>query len=58
MLEACGYPNLTVKDALGLIAFVVFIAAVIGVAAGLTWIVVRFSPAPKKGPEPEQQTSA
>jgi hypothetical protein len=53
MLEACGYPNLTVKDALGLIAFIAFIAVVIGVAAGLTWIVVRFSPAPKKGPEPQ-----
>jgi len=55
MLEACGYPNLTVKDALGLFAFVVFIAAVIGVAAGLTWLVVRFTPSPKKAPDPDQQ---
>jgi hypothetical protein len=44
-----------VSDALGLVAFVVFIAAVIGVAAGLTWVVVRFSPAPK-APDPEQQS--
>jgi hypothetical protein len=35
------------KDALGLFAFVVFIAVIIGVAAGLTWVVVRFSPPPK-----------
>ncbi|HZC30514.1 MAG TPA: hypothetical protein VE261_03280 [Gaiellaceae bacterium] len=32
---------------LGLIAFVVFIAAVVAVAAGITWVVVRFSPAKK-----------
>ena len=55
MLEACGYPNLTVKDALGLIGFVIFIAAVVGAAAGMTWLVVRFSPPPKKAPDPEQQ---
>jgi hypothetical protein len=33
--------------ALGLVGFVVFIAAVIGVAAGITWVVVRLAP-PKK----------
>ena len=32
---------------LGLAAFVVFIAAVISVAAGITWVVVRVSPAKK-----------
>jgi hypothetical protein len=43
-----------VSNALGLLAFVVFIAAVIGVAAGLTWLVVRVSPPPKApGPEPK-----
>ncbi|MHB8649784.1 MAG: hypothetical protein ACYDBR_06350 [Gaiellaceae bacterium] len=36
--------------ALGLIVFVVFIAAIVGAAAGITWLVVRFSP--KKKPEP------
>ena len=35
------------STALGLVAFVVFIAAVIAVAAGLTWVVVRLSPAKK-----------
>jgi hypothetical protein len=33
--------------ALGLVGFVVFIASVIGVAAGITWLVVRLAP-PKK----------
>ena len=32
---------------LGLLAFVVFIAAVIAAAAGITWVVVRLSPAKK-----------
>jgi len=41
-----------VSDALGLVAFAVFIVGVIGVAAGLTWVVVRFSH-PPKAPEPE-----
>ncbi|HEY2374188.1 MAG TPA: hypothetical protein VGH82_16835 [Gaiellaceae bacterium] len=39
------------KDVLGLIAFVVYIAAVIGVAASVTWLVVRLSPAKKPKPE-------
>jgi uncharacterized BrkB/YihY/UPF0761 family membrane protein len=34
-------------NVLGLLLFVVFIAVIIGVAAGLTWVVVRLSP-PKK----------
>ena len=32
---------------LGLLAFVVFIAAVVAAAAGITWVVVRFSPSKK-----------
>jgi hypothetical protein len=39
------------KDILGLLAFVVYIAVVIGVAAGITWIVVRLSPS--KTPKPD-----
>lgn len=38
---------------LGLLAFVIFIAAVIAVAAGVTWIVVRLSPAKKPGAAPK-----
>jgi hypothetical protein len=34
-------------DALGLIGMLVFCAAVIALAAGITWVVVRFSPAKK-----------
>ena len=33
--------------ALGLLAFLVFIAVVIATAAGVTWVVVRLSPAKK-----------
>jgi hypothetical protein len=36
-----------VADALGLLGIAVFIACVIALAAGVTWLVVRFSPAPK-----------
>jgi hypothetical protein len=39
------------KDVLGLLAFVLYCAVVIGVAAGVTWIVVRLSPSKKPKPE-------
>jgi len=32
---------------LGLLAFVVYMAAIVGAAAGITMLVVRFSPAKK-----------
>ena len=35
------------SSALGLVLFVVYIAVVVGVAAGVTWLVVRLSPAKK-----------
>jgi len=35
------------STALGLLAFVVYIAVVISVAAGVTWLVVRLTPAKK-----------
>ena len=35
------------SDAFGLIFFVVYCAAVIGAAAGITWLVVRFTPTQK-----------
>jgi hypothetical protein len=44
-----------VADVLGLLGIVVFIACVIALAAGVTWLVVRLSPKPggkKKKPEP------
>jgi len=33
--------------ALGLLAFIFFIVAVIATAAGITWVVVRFTPKKK-----------
>jgi hypothetical protein len=36
-----------VSNAIGLIAFVGFVAAVVGVAAAVTWIVVRLTPSRK-----------
>jgi hypothetical protein len=42
------------RDALGLVIFVVFCGAIIGAAAGITWLVVRLSP-PKK-PEATPKT--
>ncbi len=32
---------------LGLLAFVAYVLAIIGMAAGVTWIVVRFTPSRK-----------
>ena len=32
------------RDALGVILMIVYIAGVIGLAAGITWAVVRYSP--------------
>jgi hypothetical protein len=36
------------QNALGLIAFVIFIACVVGTAAGVTWTVVKLSPPKQK----------
>jgi hypothetical protein len=41
------------ETALGLVLFVVYIVAVIAVAAGVTWVVVRVTPPSK----PKTQTS-
>jgi hypothetical protein len=37
-----------VSSILGLIGFVLYVASIIGVAAGVTWIVVKWTPAKKK----------
>jgi H+/Cl- antiporter ClcA len=36
-----------VSTALGLLAFVAYVLVVVGVAAGVTWIVVRLTPTRK-----------
>ena len=41
-----GYPS-PVATALGLVGLVVFIAFVVALAAGVTWLVVRLSPNPE-----------
>ncbi len=41
-----GYPK-RVETVLGLIGLVLFIVAVVALAAGITWLVVRFSPNPE-----------
>ena len=41
---------------LGIIGIIVYAAAVIALAAGVTWIVVKVSPAEK--PKPDQPTPA
>jgi hypothetical protein len=33
-----------VSNALGLLAFVGYVAAIVGAAAGVTWLVVRLTP--------------
>jgi hypothetical protein len=38
------------EDVLGLILFVVYIAAIISVAASVTWLVVRLTPTKKPKP--------
>jgi hypothetical protein len=37
---------LVVADVLGLIGMAIFIVAIISLAAGVTWLVVRLSPTP------------
>jgi hypothetical protein len=43
-----------VADALGLLGIVVFIVCVIALAAGVTWLVVRFTPAPSSKKKPAE----
>jgi hypothetical protein len=48
-----------VATAFGLVGLAAFIACVIALAAGITWLVVRLSPAPgSKKPKPEATPEA
>ena len=51
MLEARGYPRRIMTNVLGVIGILIFIASVIALAAGVTWIVVKISPT-KTAPGP------
>jgi hypothetical protein len=42
------------ETVLGLIGMVVWILAVIALAAGVTWAVIKLSPGGRSGPKPEQ----
>jgi hypothetical protein len=50
MLGAWGYSRSAMQDALGIVEFIVFIAAIISAAAGITWVVVRLSPSKRPAP--------
>jgi len=39
-----------VLNVLGLLGMIVFIVCVISLAAGMTWLVVRYSPVKRPGP--------
>jgi hypothetical protein len=39
------------ENVIGLILFAVYIVGIIGAAAGITWLVVRFTPTKKPKPE-------
>jgi len=41
------------QSALGLLGFVVYIAVIVAVAAGVTWLVVRLTPAKKPDAPPK-----
>jgi len=40
------------QSALGLLGFIVYIAVIVAVAAGVTWLVVKLSPAKKTDSTP------
>ena len=37
------------SNVLGVVEFIVFVAVIVGLAAGITWLVVRFSPSKQPG---------
>ena len=43
-------------EALGLLGIAIFAACVIGLAAAVTWVVVKVSPAEKEKPAPAEET--
>jgi hypothetical protein len=45
-----------VHTVLGLIGLALFIILVVSLAAGITWLVVRFSPSPSTKPKPAPET--
>jgi len=48
-----GYSKFVMSTVLGLIGLIFFVVAVISLAAGVTWLVVRLFPQHDKKPQPE-----
>ena len=46
------------EDALGLLLLVVYITGVVGLAAGITWAVIKIFPTERKPKNPDQQESS
>jgi hypothetical protein len=47
-----------VSNVLGLIGFVLYVASIIGLAAGVTWIVVKWTPTRQNKPKPDGQAGS
>ena len=48
-----GYSKFVMSTVLGLIGLIFFVVAVISLAAGVTWLVVKLFPQQQKKPQPE-----
>ncbi len=46
------------EDALGLLLLVVYITGIVGLAAGITWAVIKIFPTERKPKDPDKQESA
>jgi hypothetical protein len=46
------------EDALGLLLLVVYIAGIVGLAAGMTWAVIKIFPTERKPKDPDKKESA
>jgi len=57
MRGTCGYSKLVIEEILGLLGLIVFCIAVISLAAGVTWLVVKLFPSGDKKKKPEPQAS-
>ena len=43
-----GYSKLVMEDFLGLLGLIVYVVAVVSLAAGVTWVVVKLFPSQEK----------
>jgi len=45
-------------NVLGILGLILFIAVIVGLAAGITWLVVRFTPKKAEQPKPEEPAAS